>query len=229
VITGKKADPFDVYDAVLADKRKNLPFVFFLLCSTAHNRYDQPVDIHSPVFKMLVKQIEAKALVGIHPSFFSSNDLVKMQQEISDLRTIINKPVTRSRQHYLRIKFPETYRHLIAAGIDEDFSLGYSEEPGFRAGTCKPFLWYDLEKESTTKLKLFPISFLEISFKEHYLKDFEGAWQQMVGIMQTVKEFSGHLMPVWHNHSIAGWGMYEGWTANYKRMIKWIQENIDGE
>jgi hypothetical protein len=51
---------------------------------------------------------------------------------------------------------PETFRHLLDTGIQEDFSMGYGSINGFRASVASPFYWYDLEKEQTTYLLLYP-------------------------------------------------------------------------
>ena len=63
-----------------------------------------------------------------------------------------------SRFHYIKMHFPESYRNLITAGINEDYSMGYPEEPGFRAGIARPFYFYDIveEKKCGLKITTFP-------------------------------------------------------------------------
>jgi len=229
VLLGKRTDPFDVYDAIFRTKPAQLPSIFFLLCSTMKTKYDHQVDISSALFKGLVQSLANRAMIGLHPSFYTSNNLSKLQQEKQTLQAITRSEISRSRQHYLRLTMPQTYRNLVEAGISEDYSMGYDNEPGFRAGTCRSFTWYDLLDERATNLKVYPISFMELSFKSHYDKDFDSAWSDMKAVMETVKEFSGHLVPVWHNHAMSDWAQYANWIKNYDRMIKWIEEHSHGE
>ena len=79
-------------------------------------------------------------------------------EEKSWLEEITGETISASRQHYLKLKLPVTYQQLIKNGIEEDYTIGYHDAYGFRAGTCKPFLFFDVEKNETTKLRLFPFA-----------------------------------------------------------------------
>lgn len=45
---------------------------------------------------------------------------------------------------------PEHYSYLNELEIANDYSMGYPETIGFRAGTSTPYLFYDLNMEITT-------------------------------------------------------------------------------
>jgi hypothetical protein len=57
----------------------------------------------------------------------------------------------------------------LEAGITEEYSMAFPEAPGFRAGTCKPFYFYDLKNEKVTDLKIFPVTCMDATFV-YYLK-----------------------------------------------------------
>jgi hypothetical protein len=106
----------------------------------------------------LLKKFSARCEVGIHSSYASNGNIEKVREEISRLEKITGKKIVRNRQHFLRLRFPATYRTILACGIEEDYTLGYSSLAGFRAGIASPFLFYDLEKEEATQLRVFPFA-----------------------------------------------------------------------
>src|SRR6202171_1492397 len=91
-------------------------------------------------------------------------------EEVDELAKIIESPVKYSRQHYIRMTLPQTYRKLIDVGIEKDFSMGYGSSNGFRASIASSFYWYDLKAEKKTVLMLFPFCFMDAtSFYENGL------------------------------------------------------------
>ena len=52
-------------------------------------------------------------------------------------------------------------RILIDAGIAEDYSMGYPDEPGFRAGIARPYYFYDVAEDHQTNLKIFPFQVMD--------------------------------------------------------------------
>ena len=80
----------------------------------------------------------------------------------------LEKEIPLSRQHFIRLQLPHTYRILESLSITDDFSMGYASELGFRAGTGRSFLWYDLEKEVCSELRVHPFCFMDAT--AHYYK-----------------------------------------------------------
>ena len=60
------------------------------------------------------------------------------------------------------IRMPKSYVKLTKSNTKNDYSIHYHKHPGFRAGTCLPFYWYDLQLEKNTKLLLHPIAATDI-------------------------------------------------------------------
>jgi len=114
--------------------------------------------------KQFFRQLAEKYIIGLHPSYKSSEDesnnklLIKERDTLSD---IIQKPITISRNHYLRFTIPITYRTLIQNGFTDDYSMAYGSINGFRASTSKAFYWFDIEKDESTILLIHPFSFME--------------------------------------------------------------------
>ena len=77
--------------------------------------------------------------VGIHPSYESNADSKRVEFELRHLEDALRTPVTKSRQHFLKMRLPDTIRHLAELGITDEYSMGYASESGFRAGLACPF------------------------------------------------------------------------------------------
>jgi hypothetical protein len=67
--------------------------------------------------------------------------------------------------HHLdaNMQIPKSYVKLTKNKISNDYSMYYSNKPGFRAGTCIPFHWYDLQLEKVTQLLLHPVAATDLT------------------------------------------------------------------
>lgn len=74
--------------------------------------------------------------------------------------------------------------------------MGYPEALGFRAGTCTPFLFYDLNFEITTPLLIHPYSVSVDALNK--LKESEIEYK-VLEIKRQIKLVNGHLISVFAN------------------------------
>ena len=129
VLSGRKKDPYDTYDYLLElhGKYDYKPVFFFLLGD--YDEFDKGISINVTEFQSLIKSIADDAEVGIHPSYASNEDTTKLHREIRRLNRILKREIRISRQHFLKLKFPDTYRNLMDQDIEEDYTLGYAALP----------------------------------------------------------------------------------------------------
>ncbi len=214
-------DPWDVYDYLSETIVQNKLFsiFFFLLADNSDN--DKNLSHKNPLMKNLVKNIMAFSEIGIHPSFTTSSFPGKILIEKERLEKISNKTITKSRQHFLKFTLPETYNSLLNAGISEDYSMGFPSMPGFRAGTCKPFYFYNLKNEKATDLKIFPVTFMEGSFIKSKT-DPVLASQQIFNLIKEVRNVNGTFISIWHNHTVSETTEYGDWKNIHDKMIQAI-------
>jgi len=99
--------------------------------------------------------------------------------------------------------------------------MGFPYEPGFRAGTSKPFYFYDLKYEKLTGLKIFPITFMEGSFINSKLSH-EKIVRVIAGLIKEVKNVEGTLISIWHNHTVSDTKEFK----NLKYIHEWMIEAI---
>ncbi|HSU49864.1 MAG TPA: polysaccharide deacetylase family protein [Segetibacter sp.] len=226
VLFKKKKDPFDSYEELdrLHNNYKLAPLYFFLLA--ARNKdYDKNILPKKRALKTLVQQLSKKHEVGIHPSWQSGDKQKLLKQEIDVLQKLSGKEVLKSRQHYIRMQLPATYRNLLNAGIKEDYSMGYGSINGFRASFCLPYIWYDLEKEETTNLTIYPFCYMDAnSFYEQQFNA-EEALQEMMHYYDTVKQVDGLFITIWHNQFLGADRIFSGWKEAYRELIEEIAKD----
>ena len=219
VIFGSKKDPYDTYDQLLEIQKKNNfeSIYFFLLGDYGIN--DKNVPVQSRKFQSLIKSISDYSKVGIHPSFGSNAKPEKLKIEIKRLQGILNAEVSRSRQHFLKLVFPDTYRNLIEADIKEDYTMGFASSIGFRAGTCTAFNFYDLDQEIETKLRIIPFAVMDATLKFYMKVKPEDAINYIHPIIDEVKKVKGTFISLWHNESMSENKIWKNWSAVYEQMV----------
>jgi hypothetical protein len=220
VIFGNDQDPYDTFDYQLEiHKQYNIsPIYFFLLGDYGLN--DKNIPSKNKRFQSLIKSIADYSEVGIHPSYASNKNIEILTKEIKRLQNITHRNTTKSRQHFLKLNLPNTYRDLIDNDIKSDYTMGYAEHPGFRASICSPFYFYDLDVETESKLEIIPFTTMEATYKYYKKSTPEEASKHISELMKTVKSVDGTFISVWHNESLSDEGIWKDWKMVYEKMLK---------
>ncbi|MEA3505205.1 MAG: polysaccharide deacetylase family protein, partial [Bacteroidota bacterium] len=223
VLWGFKSDPYNTFlYQINLHKRFNLTPLYFVLYAQ-YGQYDKNTPIKNRRFQILIKHLADYADVGIHPSYASNNNYEVLKNEIKNLSLTLNREITFSRQHYLKLAIPSTYRNLINLDIHNDYTMGFAAEPGFRAGTCDSYKFYDLDLELSTNLRIHPFTLMEGSLKDYKNINPKEAFPHIKKLVDAVKEVDGTLITLWHNHSLND-DINEGrWKKPYEEMIEYIE------
>ena len=120
------------------------------------------------------------------------------------------------------LTFPDTYRNLIAQGIEEDYTMVYPEKFGFRAGICSPYSWYDLLEEKKQKLTIVPTCVMDTTLNTYMKLSPQQANAEIKSLMAHVKKIKGTFVSLWHNESLSEWEHWKGWTEVYEELLKEI-------
>lgn len=220
VLLKLEKDPYDTYDYQLAVQKKYgfKPIYFFLLGDYGVN--DKNISPQSRKFHELIRSLADYSEVGIHPSFGSNTDSAKLPVEISRLKNIVHGDITKSRQHFLMMKFPDTYRNLAERDITDDYSMGFANETGFRAGICTPFNFYDLDNESESNLKIHPFAVMDATLNLYMKLNPDEAIARTKKITAAVREVNGDMMMIWHNETLSEEKQWQGWRKVYEAVIE---------
>jgi hypothetical protein len=219
-LVGLRPDVYDTYETLhqLHEKLFTKPVIFWLLGDYAP--FDKNLSHENSAFRQLIQEMAARYEVGIHPSYASFGKEAQMLIEKQRLEQISGKAIKISRQHYLRMKLPETYQLLVNCGIETDYSIGYGSQIGFRASTSHQFSWYDLSTEKMTTLKIQPFAVMDATLR-HYLKlSPEEAIAQTQPLIEAVKATDGIFCSLLHNEILSDVGEWDGWLSFYQKLIK---------
>lgn len=158
VLLGIRKDPYDTFTWIvnIAKRSTSKMTAFFLLGE--NEEYQDSLNTHRKSFQLLVKYVADYKEVGLLYSASSLTKFVTLQEEVKRMENTINRNVISAKQSNYFVNLPENYRNLIELEIKKDFTMAYHDTPGFRAGTCTPFLFYDLDFEIKTPLILHPIA-----------------------------------------------------------------------
>ena len=210
---GKSKDPYDTYDFIVEYIKENKirTICFFLLGDYGDN--DKNISAMHPAMKSLIKRMSSVAEIGIHPSYGSFLYKHILAIELKRLENIVGDKVELSRFHYLRFQIPRSYINLIDSGVAEDYSMGYSDQIGFRAGTCTVFNYYDLNSEETTSLRLVPFAYMDGVLKDRMQLSAEDAILTIKQLKNEVQKVGGLFTAVWHNESLSDKDRWNGWKS----------------
>jgi len=220
VLSGLQADPFDTYTFQhKIHKKYNLSPIYFILFGD-YGLNDKNIPVKSRKFHTLIKSLADYNKVGIHPSFNSNFYPKKLKLEKERLSKVLNREITRSRQHFLIVRMPTTYRNLINLDITDEYSMGFASQPGFRAGICSTYKFFDLELEIETKLNIHPFTYMEGTLKDYMNISAQDALNVIKPLIDEVKAVNGNFIPIWHNESLSDAKRWQGWQKVYEEMIK---------
>jgi hypothetical protein len=219
-LSGIRQDPFYTFDYIknLHNISEVKPLIFWLLGDYA--QFDKNISHQVEQFRKLITDLDKLYNSGIHPSYLSNFQKEKVGMEIKRLESILSKKITKSRQHFLKLKFPDTYQNLLRMGITDDYTMGYAEQPGFRASVAGSYFWYDLINETQTNLRIHPFMLMDVTLHTYLKMSPEAALQCVLPIIQVTKDAGGELISIWHNNSFCEKGEWKGWKSMYEQFIQ---------
>jgi hypothetical protein len=205
-------------------KNTDIQILFFVHMGN-FGKYDKTVSYKTKTFRRFIDEIGSKHQLFIHPSYMASNNIELLKKEIGRLSSLLKKRVEKSRQHYLKILLPDYYRMLIEVGIKEDYTMGYADKPGFRAGTSNKFYFFDLKKNRATKLMINPFVVMDRTLKSYENTSYDEAVAKIKYLIDNVKKTDGTFISLWHNESLSNEFEWKGWSSVFEQMVEYLNPN----
>ena len=173
VILGLKRDPFDSFKWIVNKAtRSNFKLTVFFLLGDAVS-FNESMNTHRQKFKMLIKFVADYKEVGLIFSFNALNNYEMLKKEKHRVEEITNRALKGTMNSDFLVNLPDIYRQLGELELKNDFTMVFRDTVGFRAGTCTPFLFYDLDYEIKTPLVVHPIAMTTLAFQKKYASDIE--------------------------------------------------------
>lgn len=194
-----KKDPYDNFKELIElFKAHNIETIFFFLMSE-YSVYDKNISYNNPQFRSLVKSVADYCIVSLMSSYKGVDDLTILKEERLRLAELVNRPVKRIRLRYFRLNIPYSYRSLTDAEFDEDYSMGYSDVIGFRAGTFTQFNFYDISFEERLPIKVNPFCICDVAIRKNKEPDL---LSKIFGMKKMVKDLKGTFIAVFSNKNL---------------------------
>ena len=157
VLLGLKKDPYNNFKELeaLFKEFNSSPLYFFLFAKNTF--YDRGVSISNFSFRKLIKNTADLNQVSLLASYASQEESKSLNRERDQLKKLIIKKIDSVRFNYGLLSASSGYYNLLEQEIQKDYSMGYTEEIGYRASTAVPFYFYDLNNDLQTSLKIHPV------------------------------------------------------------------------
>lgn len=201
-LTRREKDPYEVFEYMIESVNKAGTEAKFFFPVGDRSKHEKNPSWKNNDYRHLISRIANNFKIGLHPSLEASISLPLINAELKRLNTISRQECRLSRFHFLKIIMPESYRNLIEAGINEDYSMGYSDEPGFRAGIARSFRFYDILEEKITDLRIFPFMVMEVTLSGNKKLKAKEAKEVICNMILQTKKAGGHFISIWHNTSL---------------------------
>ncbi|MCR9265659.1 MAG: polysaccharide deacetylase family protein [Flavobacteriaceae bacterium] len=217
VLLGFSKDPYDnFYELVEIHKKMPIKTMFFFQFAK-HSAHDKNISPNNNKFRYLIKSVADYSTVSLSTSFLSSTDKSVLKEEKKQLGNLINRPINYARLRYNRVSVPTTYRNLVETEFTDDFSMGYTHQIGFRAGTCTPFHFYDINMEVRQPLKVHPFTVHDYALTNYRNK--EEIFEKMDSVYRWIKQVNGNMTIVFSNE-LLGSGHMVDWMELYQSFLK---------
>ncbi|WP_115463199.1 polysaccharide deacetylase family protein [Winogradskyella aurantiaca] len=221
VMSGFRRDPYDSFKWIVKrQKAAETKFQFFFLIGD-YSTYDKNISPNKKIFVSLIKSIADYCDVGLKASYNSLEDPLQLKRDKDRMERITHREVIAVRNSYSKLNLPTTYRNLNDLEIRKDFTMGYVNHIGFRAGSCTPFLFYDLDYEIQTPLQVVPYHCMDFALLK--LKSQLDRKQLIDRIVNVIKGVDGTFVTVFHNYSLGSEARWTGFREMFNQIIDSVE------
>jgi hypothetical protein len=218
-MAGTIADPYDSFDYIEQSLKNSDTDALFFFPVGDQGEYDHNPPYRDHGYREIIGKYDKLFGSGLHPSYRSAGRPATLKMETERYGSITGHPADRARQHWLLLRFPESYQSFVDAGIKHDFTMGYADEPGFRAGIARPFPFYDLSKEKITDLTIVPFQFMDGTLRQYLHLSPDAAIPVIRSLMSATRSVGGLFVSIWHNTSLSEGNGWEGWRRVFEETL----------
>ena len=141
--------------------------------------------------------------------------------ECDNLSRVLNREITTSRQHFLRLRMPLSYQILIDLDITDDYTMGYASLAGFRAGIADTFRFFDLEHDNVTNLNIHPFALMDGTMRDYLELNIDESMEKAKNLIDEVKKVNGTFILLWHNETLSDEKRWTGWKNLYRQILNY--------
>jgi hypothetical protein len=101
--------------------------------------------------------------------------------------------------------------------------MGYPDEPGFRAGISRPYLFYDVLEDKVSDLKITPYQVMDTTLWNYLKLDPDSSGKLISDLITETKNAGGMFVSIWHNTTLLDDDKWRKWREVFEYMLK-VQE-----
>ena len=219
VLIGTKKDPFDNFSQMIKETQNLREKPSFFIWTGDYGTYDKGLNWNSEFFRKTVSELSKSFNLGLHPSYSSFKNKAKLKTEMDRFKEMLDFVPTKNRFHFLRFSLPQSYLDLINLGFTADYSMGYADQFGYRAGTGHSFKWYNLSAESETNFEIHPFALMDST--AHFKLKLEGNefMEKCLVFIANAELCKGKVNIVLHNEHYA----WKGW----EKLVIWLTDKVE--
>ena len=215
VVLGFKEDPFNNFDWIIDTvKGHKIKLTVFFLLGEAVN-FIEGTNYRRKKFKLIIKTVSDYKQVGLIFSKDALKNYEILKKEKKQLESITNRDLLSSMNTHFMVSLPDNYRNLVELEVKKDFSMVYENQSGFRASSCTPFLFYDLDYEIVSPLLIHPIALTTKAFKDKKESEIN---KTIEALKASVKSVNGTFSMVFTNRDFISIKRNKIWQKLFERL-----------
>lgn len=214
---GKQESPYINFQRImeLEEKYKAKSTFYFITAKQDPRRFRYNIEDIADEIKFIA---ESGWEVGLHGGYYSFHDIDAIKQEKKRLESVLGREVVGYRNHYLRLRVPDTWEHLEKCGFKYDTTYGYSNMVGFRNGMSHPFRPYHLQRQQWMNIYELPLHVMESAMFD-FTKPNE-AWELIKQLIDITELNKGVITVLWHNN-VFSCPFRERWAQVYEKILQY--------
>lgn len=109
------------------------------------------------------------------------------------------------------------------AGIRDDYTMGYADVVGFRAGISVPYPFYDLERDHEIEMLIHPFCIMDTTLQKYMKLSPEEGLEQYKRLIDNIRAVGGTFCCIIHNQNLTEHYGWAGWREVYEKMIDYAK------
>jgi peptidoglycan/xylan/chitin deacetylase (PgdA/CDA1 family) len=218
-------DPYWSFDGILEDERRaGASSTFFLMAAHDHPYDGLAGDSYARLRPRLVDTLVlGGAEIGLHGSYSAADRADRLAAEKRKLEAMAGR-VRGQRYHFLRLDPHSNLGALDSLDFLYDSTLGFADQPGFRAGIAQPFRPWDFDREQPLRLVEVPLAAMDVTLaEERYLNlSARHAATHLGQLVDWAAAHGGGFAVLWHSER---WDTvaHPGWDRLYRRFMEYVR------
>ena len=221
-----RKDPFFNFEKLRKIHTLAGPDSFIFFHCGGRGKFDKRTFVPSLRYFWAKRKLSRFMQAGLHPSYRAADSAWLFSLEKKVMELAVGRKVTSCRFHYLKFTLPDSYVQLAHRGFTDDWSMIYSNDPGFRAGTSFPFHFYNLCNEKTYKLLIHPTAVMDKTLMSNKGMNPQEAYAFILQLAEKVRAVNGNFVTLFHNdHLTDAFPEWRGWKSIYVKLVQELTQS----